>query len=1153
MLALIATIPAATAAHVDENRSLIWVTDSAGTIYRYDFTGQGGQVAHVPGHAIGIAGTADMIALASTDGALAALAPEDPSAPPTPIARVAAQFGQLGLSGAARPTAVLVTADPRRRPTRLPIGPAATSLSLIRTADGQVSTRSITGLSGVAVAGKSVYVARNIGIFGTQGQVALVRGSQIVPLASGLPRVGRLGLGEKGRIILAAHPATGRLTRIRPALGAVETVAASALDGTLVEAHGLADGRIAVLTSKGLYLADALADLVAGPVLSAPAAPIFVGSWAELPLDLGPDLTPEEVHFDVPDGYDAGFVSYAFQPDRGAPVPLLVAGGKTGAHDVNLVETASGTVLATARFEIVDHWDDVETGPPGFYATDASLDGGSGWGGGPDTPQNVGTRPHTGTWRSLVLMVDTASARWPANPATMTQNRTDIMNHVSDGFLHNGDSRSARIYYEENSQFRPASGGNPERGLTLSVLNSQIFGPVSLPDDWEDYFHQKLDDDGNVIDARWTSNGSTTQTIISRAIADGVCTTADFGNVDVLILVPFSPDAPGGGGRFVWPHANSKLEFLCGTNAMTDRRQLAQAYAPLDFAGQDGRQMHSTLSHELGHTLGLPDLYSFPEYAQDVDDRLTSGWDMMAGSRDSLPHYSISNKMRMGWIDPAQLKLYNFQGASAALETVTLHAAELADPPAGSVRAIEIRLGDGWNYYVEYRVNQGGQISDTLPTDRRVLITDVTSDDFVAPIARPPILLVHNDIDGDGPVIGTGADFEEKDPGTQMDLKVEVVSTDADKAVVQLSYGSNGKPEPGIRPWSGGASSWQSPDIEVRNDKSIAEPDKYFNVPWAGHDNDLIARVRNSGDLLAKGVVVDFFVTEYSSGDGPWVPLGTDTQDIAPGATVEFRTVWAPPTDEDRHYCVIVRIRLYQDPANPLVVDQNIYNNEARSNYTQFVSASASPSSRVGAAVLLANPFDRSTLVFADVKKTHPLHRVFIDHQWLRVGGKGRKPIRVWDEALYGTPEWSKIADTSERRSPKMLWTVPNRLSISGHAARPFETDCGALTLTGGVGLRVDAGRATVIKPKAVHDRYVAGDVSFRDNEAPVSGGTLLVEMRDGGGKAFTFTTPVSAQGHFAIREFDNPLGAETKSATFHYLGMTSAAPSEIGPLPIQN
>ena len=181
-----------------------------------------------------------------------------------------------------------------------------------------------------------------------------------------------------------------------------------------------------------------------------------------------------------------------------------------------------------------------------------------------------------------------------------------------------------------------------------------------------------------------------------------------------------------------------------------------------------------------------------------------------------------------------------------------------------------------------------------------------------------------------------------------MDLIVDVVSTAADNAVVRVRYGANGKPEPGIRPWDGGPT-WQSPDIEIRNDRATADPGKWFNVPWLGHDNTVVAKVKNSGDLLAKGVVVDFFVTEYSSGDGPWIPLGNVSHDVAANTTEEFAVGWAPDAADGKHYCIIVRIRLYQDPGNLAIVDNNIYNNEARSNYTQFISASSSPSSRVSA------------------------------------------------------------------------------------------------------------------------------------------------------------------------------------------------------------
>lgn len=1148
MLNKLVSLQEATAAFVDEQRSAIWVGHADGALRRVSFAGDTLLAQTLPSGVTGMDGRAQTLIVALADGSVRSLDLDDPGAAAVEISRHRANYGQLGLSSAIAPTAAIVTGGhtPLRRP---PFGGSGSTLSLVKVGDGSISNVAISGLTGVAIAGRTVYVARNSGL-PLRGLIASLRGSQLRNLATGLPAAGRIGLAERGALLLLAHPGSGRLSAVRPATGAVETVSTSAVDGGVIEAHGLGDGRIAILAGTGLYLIDTLADLTRDPRIDPIGAPIFVGSWVELGFDLGTTgLTRNDVHFDVPDGPEAGFVSYTRPNGVGDPVPLLVVGGKAGTHKVRLIENATSAELASIDFEITDHWPDDDVGPAGFYSASASMDGG-GWGGGPGSPQNVATQPHSGTWRAMVLMVDTSSARWPADAPTMNANRTSILGHVSDGVAFNGDSRSARIYYEENSRYTPGSGGNPDRGLTLQVYNNQAFGPVSLPNAWTDYFAQKVADDGTILDDRWSSKGATVQTIISRAIADGVATTADFSAIDVLIMLPFSPG--GADSQFVWPHAHDALTWLCGNNPMTDQRSFGFIFAPLDFDVQDGRQLHTTLSHELGHTLGLPDLYDFPDsYSDDVSARVTTDWDMMGGSRDALPHYTISNKMRMGWIPAGQVKLYNFQGSSAVAENITLHAAELGDAPAGQFKTIEIRLGDGWNYYVEYRAEQAALISDDLLSDRQVVITDVTSDSYTAPLARPPILFVHKDIDGDGPLIGSGSDFEEKDPGTQMDLKVEVVSTAADNAVVKVSYGSNGKPEPGIRPWSGAASNWQSPDIEIRNDKATADPGRWFNTPWVGHDNIVVAKIKNSGDLLAKGVVVDFFVTEYSSGDGPWAPLGSDTQDVGPGATVEFKVGWSPPADEDRHYCVIVRIRLYQDPGNLAVVDQNIYNNEARSNYTSFVSASASPSSRVGAAVLLANPFDRPTNVFAAVKKTHPQHRVFIDHQWLRVAGKGQRSIRVWDEAVWGTPEWKLIADEREQRVPKQLWEIPNRLSITGWAARPFEADCGARTLTGGVGMKIGAGRATTIKLRAKRPTYVAGEVVFTNGSSVTAGGAVLIEIRADDGKYFTLATPVDPTGSFG-RDFSNPFGTEhTKSIEAHYLGAFSAAPCTTGPIPI--
>jgi hypothetical protein len=330
----------------------------------------------------------------------------------------------------------------------------------------------------------------------------------------------------------------------------------------------------------------------------------------------------------------------------------------------------------------------------------------------------------------------------------------------------------------------------------------------------------------------------------------------------------------------------------------------------------------------------------------------------------------------------------------------------------------------------------------------------------------------------------------------------------------------------------------------VRNDKTKADPGKWFNVPWAGHDNTVVVKVRNNGDLLAKGVQVDAYVTEFTSGDGPLIRLGSPRQDVAAGTTVEFSVPWKPPADESLHYCIVARVALYQDPANPAIIETNIYNNEARSNYTKFVSASASPSTRVGASVQLSNPFSETRRVHADVRQSHPYHRVFVDHTWLMVPGRSTSPIRVLDEAIYGTPEWEVISDGHDEG---LLWELPNSVSVEGEVEQPAEAECRSRVLTGGCGLRIDAARAAWIELDHRSANYVTGEVGFVDTGTPVTDGVVLIELSDGV-NSFTVPTSVGPDGRFG-RDFGNPLDT-TEWIQAHFLGAFAAAEAKSERLP---
>ncbi|KAI9773350.1 MAG: hypothetical protein M1840_007565 [Geoglossum simile] len=80
------------------------------------------------------------------------------------------------------------------------------------------------------------------------------------------------------------------------------------------------------------------------------------------------------------------------------------------------------------------------------------------------------------------------------------------------------------------------------------------------------------------------------------------------------------------------------------------------------------------------------------------------------------------------------------------------------------------------------------------------------------------ILLAPTDGDGDGPLFGSGQDFQEAEPlsSSVSNFQVTVSGIDNTKADINIQYGIDRKPDPAIRKWPASPSRpWQSPDIEV--------------------------------------------------------------------------------------------------------------------------------------------------------------------------------------------------------------------------------------------------------------------------------------------------------------------------------------------------
>ncbi|KAK5105602.1 hypothetical protein LTS08_001879 [Lithohypha guttulata] len=1128
---LVSDLPRDATIAADRIRSLVWIGDATGNFASLDLADAASGVHQHQNVGFAIRALAvgqKVLVVVGIDGQILLLNPDLPTDTGNDLGLLLAKPRQAVLNSAG--TFVYVVAG------ATDTGPSGGTLIEIELTLDQGHRRqeyAVPGISGVTEMAGSIWVACNTAEDYSRGQVYNLNAGNLVLLLGNLPLISRIGALLSTDTIVAVHPNLNVLSLIDTASSGTRTVQIDGILDNTLEVAGISDTTFVATTNSSLILIPTTSIITSSPFIE-PVKPIFVGSWTRLFFNLGDTgLDTDQIHFGVSEPR-AAFVSFTTESDKDEPVPLLIVGGRTGGYEISMMETATNRVLATQKFSISDEWLDDINGPPGTYFTDTLPRGESSWGGGPNSPQNLNTNPHTGTWNLLVILVDTSSARWPDEEIDSA--KENILKNITTGVDVGAKSYSVKKYYEENSANQ----------LTISVHKDTAFGVLNLPNAWEDYFAQTKDKDDNVTDDRWwNKNGSVRQIIVTAANQNNIVTTEDLQAVDTVVFFVFPADTDFvAGARFAWPVQWDSSEYSVG-DWFWQKANFSQIYMTSDWESRDGRKIYATLSHEVGHSLGLPDLYEKPEYASETVKRIVYDWDMMAGSRDHLPHFSLSNKMRMGWVNASALKLFNFQVSGAVSETVILRAAEVGTVATNQSRGIEIRLADGWNLYIEYRAEQIGFISDDLIHDQRVMITDVVCTSFRPVSSRPVILFVRDDPATPGideHLLARNDSLIQIEPATQMRLAAKVLSTDTNTAQVQVTYSSGQRPEPGIRDWEGSKSNWQSPDIEVRNERSLAKPDRYYNVPWLGHRNQIVAKIRNSGDLQATGVTVDFFVTRFTTGDGPETPMGSATGDILPSSTTEFiaSEEWSPP--EDGHYCMIVRIRQYQDPADPLILDRNPYNQVARSNYTSFISASQSPSSRVNTTINLSNPFPQRSIVFARVTKQHRYHRVFTSHQWRRVSGKSQLPIKVWDESIFGTPEW----DALEQKDEGLLYKLPNQVSVEGHVTRVIpEIPHITRSITGGVGIRIDAGRATRIDIRDINRAAVAGSVFYLDSGRRLGGGGIvLFEIYPSrGGDYIVGDDTLNSDGFFAFK-FARVDAEPAKAVVVHYLGDFDAAPS---------
>ena len=866
-------------------------------------------------------------------------------------------------------------------------------------------------------------------------------------------------------------------------------------------------------TSSALVLCDAeivltgLSPIGPGLTFTPIAEPLFVGGYQRVPYTLTGGLTPDDIAFWVPDGAPAGAISPSRDArwDDARPHVMLLGGHTPGRYKLVATETATGTDLDAVEFEVTAEWVDQASGPPIAFVgeSEAWVTGGA-WGGGPGGVQNFNVMPATGTRRVAIILVDTSSSRFPTTGTAIADASAEWANELMGTTADpDGVFRSAHHYFQEVSDGR----------FDVSLAGGAVVGPVSLPNAWTSYF------DWNTDRSVWWANGNYFQAVVTAA-QDLI----DFDNVDTIVAVVNSLTASVQMGTtlFGWPVAGGGNFTYHRPGQTANVQRVMQALnMPVDWEAVDGsgRRNHETLSHEIGHNLGLPDLYmNVTGFDAAMQARDITDWDLMSWE-NPLPHVSIAAKMMLGWVDATTVRAYNFANNGGGVDdTFDLQASgALAGIPAGRSSGVEVRRADGWNYYFEYRRGQAGDIGDRqLASNGAVIGTDVVSGTFAPPQARRSIVRLLNDPDGDGPVLTTGLDYEEPDPSGPAHFSLDVLATHADRAEVRVRYGAGGRPDPSIRPWPGG-NVWKSPDIEVRNAKSDADG-QWLNVPWAGHSNRVVAKITNGGDFIAKGVRANFFVKDFTITNAPESPLGSATHDIAPGATVEFETLWTPPANtptDDGHYCIVVRIPLYQDPGNPAIVELTELNNIAQSNYTRFISSSASPSSRGISHVAVHNPFPDRTRAWVVATQDSDAYRTYLANQWVWLDPGETRRVEVMYESLLGDPAFA--ATVGERR--EAVWKRPSRLALVGLMENPLDEQLHVADPTGGVSIEVASGRGTRIDPFDSDGKVARGRVTTVDGGQPVTHGAVVVTVQLRGrskGEA-SYATTVDSNGYFVV------------------------------------
>jgi hypothetical protein len=918
---------------------------------------------------------------------------------------------------------------------------------------------------------------------------------------------------------------------------------------------------------SGIALAEWGDDVTSLPIDAGPD-PLVRGGWAPFEVDYAAfGLEPELVEWRVAEGPEAGTVSVArpAAADRWRYEHRVLAGSGPAELSVEALDRGSGQVLATRRFRLVEVWPDDEVGPPlaitGAHRVYAK------WGGGGTVPENIRIHPAPEEIRMAVVILRTKGASSSVDGGAEVARFEDLVG---------GGGESTKRYYEEvSARSTPASAvaADPD-GSTVRLLGDRVFGPLDLPWSWGDLFTP--DDQGEPW-ASWSPKGGTwdllggtfSSHLVDVGLAEQVAHQADS---VVFAVLPGTDDPYDVGGdewsaQWSWASA-SDAQMYYKTDFATGFIRRPAIVMPAAFPANhpspwSHKEWVSTICHELAHNLGCPDLYNGGgAYPAEVDARMVDTWDLMHTDA-ALSHFTLAHRMRLGWVNPGWIEVCNF-AANPASRTVTLQAVETiarSGPPSGRKAGVEVRIRPGWNYYFEYRRRQAGQVGDqTMPFSQAVVGTDVNvaaADE----VARPLILMLPVDVDGDGPVLRAGGtDYEESDvtnPDRLNDFRLTrqappLFGGDVDTVTLQIDYVGAHRAELQVRP-APGRGIFKSPDIDLDGPGGP-------NVAVKGMTNKIKVRVRNAGSKGANDVNIRVQWLPFTTSAGPWHGLPSPARQTIPSKQVrEFVVDWPLPASvtvdgkEAEHFCVRVDVDRYTDPLDPTGDEIVVHNNWAQSNFNTAGVGHGSPSERRGTALLAHNKLPIAAVHHSIVEQTGDQFRAYIDASWHALEPGADAVTMLEYESLAGDPLFGEAFERAMRESEQ----VGSDLTTRGFFHAPKLID-GPIERFGAQ-VFVTAGLRTFIRDAEARGEAVSGVVAggWPEDSSVVDDGDVRVTgwLVDRPEEQFWRDSRVGNDGTFTApfpEELFMLLQQGRVRVVVHYLGTNRFVPCHSDDLDVQ-